>query len=90
MISFSVVNWLGVILGTVLSMVLGFLWYGPLFGKTWLALIGKTEEEIEADPTVYIKTAVAAFLAMLVLNMVVAAFGATTFFAGFFALGLSF
>lgn len=90
MISFSAVNWLAVIVGTVLSMVLGFLWYGPLFGKLWLKLIGKTEEEIEADPTVYIKTAVAAFITMLVLNMVVVAFGATTFVAGLLAGGFIF
>lgn len=81
---------MAVLLGTVLSMVLGFLWYGPLFGKTWLKLINKTEEEIDADPTVYIKTAVAAFIAMLVLNMVVVAFGATTFVTGLLAGGFLF
>jgi len=27
----------------VLSMVVGALWYGPLFGKQWLALVGMTE-----------------------------------------------
>ncbi len=36
MVSFSAVNWLAVLLGTVLSMALGALWYGPLFGQLWL------------------------------------------------------
>ena len=71
MFSFISINWLSVIVGTFVSMFLGFLWYGPLFGNTWLRLIGKSAEEIEADPTMYIKTALAAFVAMLFLNMVV-------------------
>ena len=85
MISFASVNWLAVLLGTVLSMGLGALWYGPLFGQLWLSLIGKTEDELESSPTMYIKTAVAAFLGMLALNMVVVAFGATTVLSGLVA-----
>ena len=32
-------------------MVIGFLWYGPLF-SLFLRLIGKREEEIEGSPVV--------------------------------------
>lgn len=38
-------NWLAVLAAAVLSMVLGFLWYGPLFGKPWMAAMGWTEEK---------------------------------------------
>lgn len=31
---------------TLASIVIGFIWYGPLFGKEWMALIGWTEEAI--------------------------------------------
>lgn len=31
------VNWIAVIVATVLLEVLGFLWYGPLFGEAWTA-----------------------------------------------------
>ena len=31
------VNWIAVIVATVLLEVLGFLWYGPLFGAAWTA-----------------------------------------------------
>ena len=31
------VNWIAVIVATVLLEVLGFLWYGPLFGRAWAA-----------------------------------------------------
>jgi len=85
MISFAAVNWLAVLVGTILSMALGALWYGPLFGVLWLNLIGKTEEELEADPMDYLKTALAAFIGMLALNMVVVSFGAASFLSGMVA-----
>ena len=28
-------DWLAVLVGTAAAMVLGFIWYGPLFGKAW-------------------------------------------------------
>jgi hypothetical protein len=85
MVSFASVNWLAVLLGTVVSMAMGALWYGPLFGQLWLKMIGKTEDELDSDPSMYVKTAVAAFLGMLALNLVVVSFGATTLLAGILA-----
>ena len=40
------INWLAVLAGAAAHMVLGFLWYGPLFGNLWIRGIGKTREEI--------------------------------------------
>ncbi|MBI2667768.1 DUF1761 domain-containing protein [Candidatus Woesearchaeota archaeon] len=34
------VNYLAVIVVAILNMVIGFLWYGPLFGKQWIRLMG--------------------------------------------------
>jgi len=34
------VNLWAILASGVVSMVLGFLWYGPLFGKTWMSLSG--------------------------------------------------
>ena len=45
------VNWLAVIVAVVVAQVVGFLWYGPLFGKQWMAGIGKTPEEMQAGAT---------------------------------------
>ena len=43
------VNLLGVLTAAVVGgMGLGFLWYGPLFGKHWLKLVGMTEEKMKA------------------------------------------
>jgi len=35
-----VINYLAVLVAAVASVVLGFVWYGPLFGKTWAQLMG--------------------------------------------------
>lgn len=42
---FSAINWLAVIAATLIGFVIGFLWYGPLFGKAWMASTGMTEEK---------------------------------------------
>ncbi len=34
----------------VLSFVLGFLWYGPLFGDPWMEMVGLDQATIEANP----------------------------------------
>src|SRR5688500_19130256 len=40
------INPLAVIVATIVPMVLGFLWYGPLFGNTWMAARGVTREQM--------------------------------------------
>ena len=45
-----IVNNAAVLVSGVVIFVLGGLWYSPLlFAKRWVALIGKTEEEIKAN-----------------------------------------
>ncbi len=34
------VNYLAIIVGAVFSMILGAIWYGPIFGKKWMEIIG--------------------------------------------------
>ena len=36
------INYLAVAVCALASMALGFLWYGPLFGKPWIAMSGIT------------------------------------------------
>lgn len=40
------VNYLAVVVAAVGSMVLGGLWYGPIFGKKWAALSGMTSDKM--------------------------------------------
>lgn len=41
------INYLSVIIAAIASMIIGFLWYGPLFGKQWMRLSGMTPQQIE-------------------------------------------
>jgi uncharacterized membrane protein YecN with MAPEG domain len=42
------VNYLAIILSTVVMMVLGYVWYGPLFGSRWAHLMGFSHEHMAA------------------------------------------
>ena len=42
-------NFVAVLVAALVPMVLGAIWYGPLFGKKWMQMIGKTEEELKAN-----------------------------------------
>jgi len=42
------VNYLAVLIASIVPMIIGGLWYSPLlFAKQFMALIGKTEEELK-------------------------------------------
>lgn len=43
------INELAVLAAAVVSMIIGFLWYGPLFGKQWMALSGISKEQMDAS-----------------------------------------
>ncbi len=37
------INYGAVLVAAIIEIVLGFLWYGPFFGKMWMKSIGVTE-----------------------------------------------
>ena len=41
------INYIVILGGAVLSMVVGSIWYGPLFGKKWMEICGVTEGDLE-------------------------------------------
>ena len=41
------VNYLAVLAAAIAAMVLGFLWYGPLFGKMWMKLMNIDKKKID-------------------------------------------
>ena len=43
------VNWFPVIVASVVSFIIGWLWYGPLFGKTWMKLNKIDMKNIDAN-----------------------------------------
>ena len=78
------INYLAVVVAAVLEFGLGALWYGPLFGKVWMAAVGLSEEEIQsgnpAQSMAYrgLATLVAAYVLAHIINLA----GATTLGAG--------
>jgi hypothetical protein len=65
------VNWIAIAVAAVSAFVLGGLWYGPLFGKTWQALNGLSDEDVaSAHPAkVYGGAFILSFLAAAVFAM---------------------
>lgn len=49
MIDVSALNWIGILVAAVAAFFIGFLWHGPLFGKTWLKLMKITEADMERE-----------------------------------------
>ena len=43
------INYIVVLIATVVSVAMGFLWYGPLFGKQWRALSGMKSEDMTPE-----------------------------------------
>ena len=46
---FHGINIIAALLAALGFMAVGFLWYGPLFGKTWMKLHGWTEEDFKGQ-----------------------------------------
>ncbi|GGG21536.1 hypothetical protein GCM10011344_22920 [Dokdonia pacifica] len=41
------INWIALLVAAASSLVVGFVWYGPLFGKAWMKESGMTEEKVK-------------------------------------------
>jgi hypothetical protein len=41
------INYLAVVVAAIANIIIGTLWYGPLFGKQWMRLSGLTKESIK-------------------------------------------
>ena len=80
------INLLAVLVAGIAPMVLGFIWYGPLFGKQWTKLMGFTQKSMEEAKKEMGKTYGLSFLGSLVMAYVLAHFvdyaNATTFLEG--------
>lgn len=40
------VNYIAVVVAAIANMIIGTVWYGPLFGKQWIAMMGWTKDEM--------------------------------------------
>ncbi|HLG23971.1 MAG TPA: DUF1761 domain-containing protein [Candidatus Nanoarchaeia archaeon] len=70
-----VVNYWAVLVCGIISMFLGFMWYGPLFGKMWIGLMKFDKKKVEeAKKKGMEKTFVVAFVSALIMNYFLALF----------------
>lgn len=80
------VNYVALIIAAIASMVVGFVWYGPLFGKAWMKLSGiKPEEMKKANknmPKLYGTMYVASLLMAYVLGVFISYAGVTDVVGG--------
>ena len=61
-------NWVAIVVATAAAMVIGFLWYGPVFGKTWMALSGRGMGDGSSPGPLYALTALAALVEAIAVN----------------------
>ncbi len=67
------INFPAVVVVAIIQMVIGMVWYGPLFGKKWMefmGMVGKSPEEIKAMQ----KTAGPLYAIQFILSLVVNVF----------------
>ena len=81
--SFPVVHNVAVLVSGVIIFLLGGLWYSPLlFAKRWVALIGRSEEELKAKagnmPTSYLVVFLCGVLTAWVMALVIGNFSPAT------------
>lgn len=58
------VNYLAILVAAVANMIVGAVWYSPvLFGRAWMAEIGKRQEDLGSPVRGYVGAFVAAFVA---------------------------
>jgi hypothetical protein len=58
------IDWLAVLLAAAAHQAIGFLWYGPLFGRLWMERRGITREQAAAGGAAPIAVATVASLVM--------------------------
>ena len=64
-------NFLPLLVAALVPTVIGFLWYGPLFGKPWMKSTGMTEEKMKSAnmPMVFGLSLLFALILAFVLNI---------------------
>lgn len=43
------INWWAVIVAAIVSMVIGSIWFGPLFGKKWMEIMGANFDDLSDE-----------------------------------------
>jgi hypothetical protein len=62
------INYWAVLVGAVLSMIIGAIWYGPLFGKKWMEIVGVNPSDLAAREKMQ-KSATPLYVVQFVLTL---------------------
>ncbi|HKZ49471.1 MAG TPA: DUF1761 domain-containing protein [Candidatus Nanoarchaeia archaeon] len=68
------VNYIAVIVAAVVSFLFGFLWYGPMFGKQWMKMMGFTDKSMKSMKTSMGKSMAFGFVGLLITSFVLSLF----------------
>lgn len=68
------INYWAVFVAAIVHMFVGFMWYGPVFGKVWMGLMGFTKESMESMKLTPQQAMGLGFIAALVMAYVLAYF----------------
>ena len=68
------ISWVAVFVAAVANMAVGFVWYGPLFGKMWQSLMGFNEESMKNMPLTAKQAISGGFVTALIMSYVLAHF----------------
>lgn len=66
------VNYLAVFLAAVANMVVGIIWYGPLFGKQWRELMGLSKDDMKKMKMTPMQAMAGGFVTSLIMSFVLA------------------
>ena len=72
---FSNINIWAVLVATLSTFLVGYLWYGPLFGKAWLSATGMTEEQVQQGNMAKIFGLAFVFELIMALNLAMFFYG---------------
>ena len=39
-------NWVAIVIAAIAQFIIGWVWYGPLFGKTWMSMMGMSQQSM--------------------------------------------
>jgi len=70
----SEVNYLAVLVAAVASFLLGWFWYGPLFGKPWMKLMNFDKNSMKSMKLSPVTAMILGFLTYLIIAYVLAGF----------------
>lgn len=59
-----------ILVGAIVLFLFGFLWYGPVFGRYWVKMIGMTQEQIDEGMKKGMKSMIPQMIVAFVISLI--------------------